>query len=147
LEPLLIQAYDLHVVTQLGPDPDCSESSALRSYRFRLLVVWEPGLEALGRRWQSGSHPGHRGPGRFWTAPDSYRQARPDRALSAALGRRPGMDRTAASTAGWSLLQLYGLDRNAPRARLSCMGGAFLGEPAGAPRGRRRYRAHPRRGQ
>jgi hypothetical protein len=27
LEPLLIQAYALHVVTQLGPEPDCSDGA------------------------------------------------------------------------------------------------------------------------
>lgn len=31
-----------------------------------------------------------------------------------------------ARSAGWSLVQLYGLDPDAPRARLSRMGGAFL---------------------
>jgi hypothetical protein len=31
-----------------------------------------------------------------------------------------------ARSAGWSLVQIYGLDPDAPRARLSRMGGAFL---------------------
>jgi len=31
-----------------------------------------------------------------------------------------------AATAGWSLPELYGLDADAPRARVSRMGGAFL---------------------
>jgi hypothetical protein len=43
-------------------------------------------------------------------------------ALRAFEERRGGLARSA----GWSLVQLYGLDPDAPRARLSRMGGAFL---------------------